>query len=101
MSCWVRRPPPPCAIRMRSAAGMSTGHVMSAIAIVGGTRPLRRHHRRAEWMLGRALGPEHRTLPRLAESLQHETGDAFFRLASADRRHGETLLGIEAPVPRC
>ena len=89
-----------------SAAGRASA---PAIAVVGGAGALRRHHRRAERMLGRAARAEGRALGRLAaRPCRTRPLDALGRLVDADVGRRRSALGVEArdsaarrPRPLC
>ena len=71
------------------------GARVPAEVVVGGARPLRRDHARADRRLRRAGGAEHLALPGLEHSLQHLAALARLGIRDANPGHGEHLLGVE------
>src|SRR5262249_14575181 len=73
---------------------------VTPVVIVGGTRPLRRHHRRPQRVLRGAGLAEGRALVRLLEALQDQAADAHTRFWSLHALDGEAPLGVQRGVRR-
>src|SRR5919198_3546248 len=116
ISVCVARPPAPWAIVIRSSlkrARFARAVSMiprirssredtltreSPIVVIGGARPLGRHHARPDRVLGRAGGAEDLALPRLDHTFQDLAALARLRVGPAHARHAEAPLGVELRV---
>ena len=78
----------------RFVAGGGLRMTVAGVVVIGGTRPFRRNHGRAERILGRALLAKRRAVMRLFEPLQNQPTDAQLGFANFNPLDRKTTLGI-------